>query len=203
MTGGVKPSFLKNPLMLVVVAVTVLIVAATIFMATRKETLPRSELMEAAAVVTPEQQVLGEIAQLMNAASSQPARAATAQSVYQQARDKMLAYVKQHPDDTRIHALLAEVYMRLGQNAQALATVDEVLRRKSDMAEALWIKGQLLRQAGDANFLDFFRQAADSPGATPKLQAGYGLALIQNRELDAAAEYLRKAVAGGANDAAT
>lgn len=203
MTRDAKPSVLKNPLTVVVVAVTILVVAVTIFMATRKERPLPTVAVEANTAVPLEEQVLEKVTQIMNAANSLPPTAANALGVYEQARNTMLAYVKANPQDTRIRPLLAEVYMKLGRNAEAMAMVDDVLARKADSAQALWIKGQIMHAGGDANYLDFFRQAADSPNSTPKLQSAYGLALIQNRELDAAGEYLRKAVSAGANDAAT
>ncbi len=191
-----------KPLTLVLIGATLLIVGVTIFMATRGE----KNVPVAAAEPndnTPEQQVLTSITGLMNSASNLPPSAAAALGVYQQARDTLLAYVRKYPSDTRIRPLLAEVYIKLGENALAMATVEEVLKRKPDSAEALWLKGQLLQMANDANYLDYYRQAADSPSTTKKILSVYGLALIENRELDAAAQYLQKAVVAGANDAAT
>lgn len=120
---------------------------------------------------------------------------------YGPARDLMVTYVQHQRNDLRVRPLLVETYLKLGQRDEAEQTVNEMLVLAPKMAQAIWLKGELMRLRADPKYMDCFRSAADnSVDATPEIWGRYGLELVSaGREADAE-KYLRKAVDGGNKD---
>lgn len=127
------------------------------------------------------------------------AKALLDQREFARARDLMAAYVRSDPADTKVRPLLAQTLLRMKDAQSAERVVDDVLRLDAQSAAGLWLKGTMLRQRGADGADKMFRQAAQSPSATPDIHARYALELAEANQLDQAEQYYRKALAGEAN----
>ncbi len=122
---------------------------------------------------------------------------------YARAVSLMQTYLRQNVDDVEVRVLLGDALMRLGRNAEAERTIDDVLRRAPQMSRALWTKGELVRRRGEKNAMHFFRLSAQSGDASVEIWAKYGQELLDAGKVEAAREYLDRARKGGLNDART
>jgi Flp pilus assembly protein TadD len=123
---------------------------------------------------------------------------------YAEARNLMLTYVAEFPEDTQVRPLLAQAQMALGQNEQAEHTVDQVIQRAPRRASVLWLKGELVRRRGQPNYMFFFRKAVEeSVDATPETWSQFGRELLAAGQAQEADRWLGQAMENGVNDAAT
>jgi tetratricopeptide (TPR) repeat protein len=118
-----------------------------------------------------------------------------------EARDLMQAYVRTHTQDTQVRLLLARTQWKLDQRDDAEHTADDVLKLAPQLAEALWLKGELVRARGDANAVKFFRKAAESPiDATPEIWSRFALELLGQGQDAEARKWVDRASAAGLKD---
>lgn len=112
------------------------------------------------------------------------------------------AYVRSHPGDIEVRPLLAEAQLELRRADQAELTIDELLALAPHSPEALWSKGELVRDRGGSGYADYFRKAADSiEGAGPDILARYAQELLARGRMDEAERYFLRAQSAGARDA--
>ncbi|MCK4276918.1 MAG: tetratricopeptide repeat protein [Phycisphaerae bacterium] len=114
-----------------------------------------------------------------------------------QAIDLMLVYVQAHPDDVKVRPLLAEAQIKSGDLTAAERTVGRLLALGPDHAAPLWLKGEIMRLRGDDAYVEFYRRATESTGATAQMFSMYGLLLAGRGEHDPARKYLQRALDGG------
>ena len=198
-SGGKKKS---NYLTWVIFALTAVVIALTIHLATRKPKAP--PLPPEPPKLSEAEQVLGMVTRLLASAESLSPQQKVARGLaYDQARQLMEAYVRTHPEDAEVRPRLATVLLQMGYVAEAQARVEELLRLRPESADALWLKGQVLRALGDPKYVEYYRRAAEGPDADVTIWSRYGLELLARRQYDQADRYLEKAVRAGARDTAT
>ncbi|MFB3892434.1 MAG: tetratricopeptide repeat protein [Phycisphaerae bacterium] len=112
------------------------------------------------------------------------------------ARDLMMSYVRTHPGDVEVRMLLARTHLKLNDARSAEATVNAILRNSPTHAEALWLKGELLRARGQDGS-EFFRAAAEGPAATARIWALWGAELLRQGKDDEARKFLQRAADAG------
>ncbi len=122
---------------------------------------------------------------------------------YVEAVSTMRAYVRSAPNDSEVRPLLAKGLVKLNRPDEAELVVDDCLRLSPRIAEALWLKGDLVRRRAGERYAFFYDQAARCPDAGGEIWARYGLELFDGGQDEAAEEYLRKAADAGARDART
>lgn len=120
-----------------------------------------------------------------------------ARQALDQAIDLMLVYVQAHPDDVKVRPLLAEAQIKSGDLTAAQRTVGRLLALEPDHAAPLWLKGELVRLRGDDAYVQFYRRATESTGATPQMFSTYGRLLAGRGQYAPARKYLQLALDGG------
>lgn len=115
------------------------------------------------------------------------------------ARDLLENYVGQHPQDTAVRPLLAEVLLHDGKLDKARDVADRTLQLQPSNPGALWVRGLLAEKAGQ-DPEEYFAQAAAQPSAGPRIWAGYGRRLLDRNQPGPARTYLLKAHEAGVND---
>ena len=120
-----------------------------------------------------------------------------ARQALDQAIDLMLVYVQAHPDDVKVRPLLAEAQIKSGDLTAAQRTVGRLLALEPDHAAPLWLNGEIMRLRGDDAYVQFYRRAVESTGATPQMFSTYGLLLAGRGEHTPASKYLQRALDGG------
>ncbi|MFP4105487.1 MAG: tetratricopeptide repeat protein [Phycisphaerae bacterium] len=106
----------------------------------------------------------------------------------------MQAYVRSHPQDATVRPLLAEVQLRTGMEDEAEKTILALLQQAPESAKGHFLRSLLLQMKGDPAYKRELKLAAESPGATARILAAYGMLLMQEDQKDQAAEYLQRAV---------
>ncbi len=119
-------------------------------------------------------------------------------AAYKNAADLARAYIRRiDPRDIVVRPLLATAQLRMGQTAEAEATVDELLRLAPQAPEGLWIKGELLAARNDPAADDYLRRAVQRPDATAEMWAGWGGRLLSLGRADQARPWLERAYKAG------
>ena len=185
---GSQPKIKSRYFMLVLLGLTGVVTAMTIYVALSKP--PEPNITDADKPTLAEE-VLALARPLMD------------KGQYGPAASLMASYVSSHAGDVEVRCVLAEALMKLQRYEQAEHTVDDVIRRVPRMARAHWLKGELVLYRGGENAMYFFRQAAECPDAGPEIWAAYGRELLAGGRFELAGQYLRRAREGGVNDART
>lgn len=121
--------------------------------------------------------------------------------LFELARGLLEAHVRSTPDDVEVRPVLAEVYLQLGRLDEAERTVDGLLRLAPRLAEALWLKGKIVRRRGGKNYRKFFELAVNKAVDTgPEIWARYGLQMLRDGDTEAARTYLTRALRAGLRD---
>lgn len=118
----------------------------------------------------------------------------------EKAIELMSAYVQQAPDDVAVRPLLAQALLLANKSAAAEREVDEILQRRPNQAEVLWMKGELIARRGGANYLPVWQKALQAPDATPELWLRFGLRMLGSGDETLGEEYIRKAFHAGIKD---
>lgn len=117
---------------------------------------------------------------------------------YGVAIDLMRSHVLTDPGDVRIRPMLIEAQLRAGRVAEAEQTADELLQLMPRSAEALWLKGMAIHRRGGADYVAYFRKAAEEgEGTGPTIWAKFGLLMLSENNAAEAETYLRRALAAG------
>ncbi len=112
----------------------------------------------------------------------------------------MSAYVQQVPDDVSVRPLLAQALILGNKSAAAEREVDEILQRRPNQAEVLWMKGELIARRGGSNYLPVWQKAVQAPDATPETWLRFGLRMLGSGDETTGEEYIRKAFQAGIKD---
>ena len=116
----------------------------------------------------------------------------------------MVTYIARYPEDVEIRPLLARAFMVKGDNPKAEVVVDQVLLRSPHLAQALWLKGELVRRRGRLNCLFYFRKAVEeSADVTPEYWSMFGRELLAVNQTAEAARWLQRAFDNGWKDGQT
>ena len=114
------------------------------------------------------------------------------------------AHVMSTPDDVDVRPTLARAYLGLGKLTEAERTVDDLLRLAPRLAEALWLKGEIVRRRGGKNHRRFFEMAVNKAvDAGPEIWARYGVEMLADGRGDPAQTYLTRALRAGLRDVRT
>lgn len=108
-------------------------------------------------------------------------------------------FLSDNPADVSVRLFLAELYLHLGELDRCEAALNEAMRFSPGDAGVLWLRGVLADRRGQ-NPEPLYRQAAESPSATPDVWGMYGLYLLNEDQPERAEAYLRRAVEGGTNN---
>jgi len=180
-----NPSQPKIKLWLVILVLALVIIGATIYIAvsenrTHYDSSPKSSLVD-------------EV--LLNA------DVFLDMEQFAAARDLLASYEKSHPGNIEVQTALARAYLGLSEPDKADSLIEAVLARSPQWAEALWVKGEIIRLQGKADYMDYFRAAAESQiGTSPRIWSMYGLELLERKDFEIAGEYLQRAVLAGHED---
>ena len=98
-------------------------------------------------------------------------------------------WLKKHSDDTGARLLLANIFMSLGRNADAIAEFEQLL--PSANAALLNNLAWLYSQEGDPRALETARQAHSSEPDNPKVADTLGWILVANGNVNDAVELLK------------
>ena len=188
-----SPAGGDRQLKIVLLALIVLVVGVTIYVATRPPHRPVPPPRKTVRTDSTRQKVLTNTRDLIDA--GQPAAAC----------DLAQTYVRAFPADVEVRPLLAQAQIDLGDLQAASNTLKVLLKLAPMSARGLWMKGELERQLGKRDYLDYFRKAVESPGAVaaPDLYGKYGREMLHLGKTRQAKLYLNKAVAGGNRAAVT
>lgn len=97
------------------------------------------------------------------------------------------------PDNTRVQVGLAECREGLGETAEAVRLVDEVLAQKPDFPAALSLRGQLAFGQGQFDAaVDWLRQAVSRNPADQRARYNLALALERSGHAEEGQQYMRE-----------
>ncbi|MBN1943924.1 MAG: tetratricopeptide repeat protein [Phycisphaerae bacterium] len=164
-------------------AVVVLIAAAAVYVSL----LPKAPTDEQGRPLTESQDVRRRAMELLRA--EQPEMAA----------ELLEQYIANHPKDLTVYIALAELHLHRNDPKRCDAVLDQAQAFAPDDAGVLWVRGMSAQKQGrDPSAL--FRQAAETPNASPDVQGMFGLYLLGEEQAEEAERYLRRAVEGQTNN---
>ena len=184
-----------SPLTKVLILLAVVLAGVAIYVASNpadkpappSTTDPGTQISQAERILNEVEPVLNQ--EYPNAALEQQALSSTA--------SLMQSYIRAHPDDVEIRPVLGEVLLRLGRLQDTEVVVTDLLRLDPGSPEGLWLRGDLRRQRGADDWRDWYRKAAQSSRATPRILGRYGLLMMIENRPEQAESYLRRAVQAG------
>ncbi len=114
------------------------------------------------------------------------------------------SHLNDHPDDVAVRLMLAKAYLAMELVNEGEAEIDEVLKLRPGMAEAMWVKGNLLDRRKDPAAGEYYRKAAESQvDPSPLIWSRYGLFLLAGNKISEAEVWFRKAYDAGDEDYVT
>ncbi|MEY4590449.1 MAG: hypothetical protein RL497_2525 [Pseudomonadota bacterium] len=117
------------------------------------------------------------------------------QGLLQGALDSALEAQRITPNDSQITARVAELYLALGKQNPARQQLDQALSQTPNHSRLLTFKGFSLLAARKGKQAEhYFAKASSLDSADPYAHLGWGMALIQQGQLEAGREHLELAV---------
>lgn len=114
------------------------------------------------------------------------------------------SHLHKQPDDADAMLMLARAQLGMELVKEGEATLDNLLKLKPGMAEAMWMKGNLLDRRKDPASEEYYRKAAESVvNPSPVVWARYGLFLLTKDKMSEAETWFRKALDAGQEDYVT
>ncbi|HNX27651.1 MAG TPA: tetratricopeptide repeat protein, partial [Phycisphaerae bacterium] len=109
-------------------------------------------------------------------------------------------YTFEHAGEITVSPTLAKLYILTGQHAKASELMATLLKAQPDNPKILWLRGELEKTSGK-DPMPWFRQAAELPAADNEIHTQYALMLWDAKQYKPAEAYIKKALAGGSQDA--
>ncbi len=104
------------------------------------------------------------------------------------------------PRDVLVRPVLARALLRLGRLDEADKTLADLMALAPRSAEGMLLKAEVIEARGGQGALEWFRRAAESDQATPRIWARYGTALLAAEQYDRGEVMLLKAFRAGNKD---
>ncbi len=120
---------------------------------------------------------------------------------YAESIDAFKKVIERIPKQAPLHAAIADSYMKLGKNDDALASLQTAVQLQPDNAIYLANMGVLLNAMGKvAESQEAFKKAVSmNPGAAAENYYRLGVTLVNNGQTDQATEAFKKSVEADAN----
>lgn len=115
----------------------------------------------------------------------------------------MQSYVRTRLGDVEVRPALARILWSAGRIDEAGRVLDEIQRIAPNLAPALWLRGEMAKARGEADYAKHFAQAVASPTVEPPMLSLYALELLASGEDAEAQAFLTRAQAAGLKDVPT